>query len=585
MRSLLSPLRRQKCAVVQLVEGWRAGVFRSSTAQLRAPELMALGFERVTHHRPVRGLWTASFVALSMSLAAPVGRAQAEESAAVRVTTRSLPSVLGYQGTTRGDVDAFLGVRYAAAARWQTPQLLLPPQLDKGAVQAEGRRLVAAQTYPPACAQTPHIVNWYRDVITDFGGDPESFGAPEFAEDCLFLNIWTPKLAQDAALPVIVYIHGGSNRGGWSFEPNYEGRRLAALGAVVVSINYRLDVFGFFAHPAIKDANFALLDQLAALNWVAQYIAYFGGDANNVTVMGESAGASNIDFLLASPVAAGLFHRAIHQSAGWAINGRVSRAEAEALALKLTTQLSPVGQATSAHEALLAVSGVDSAQVLVASQGIYNDYFFDPIAGYASLPKPAAAVFDDTAIHPVDLLIGANADEWLMYLDPEDTVQAALNESISRSKQAAVKQALAGLSTNEALDTLLTAVNYVCPSQRIADAVVTRGGRSWFYYFDKKRQGTLAQRMGAYHGAELPYVFGTHDDWLPTDESDLALSELMMRYWVNFARTGDPNSADLPHWPAFGVTQQSGQIERDVLRLGLSVAPSVHPSQQLCDAL
>ena len=164
-------------------------------------------------------------------------------------------------------------------------------------------------------------VEWYQGVAAAFGQSPDvAPSLPETTEDCLFLNVWTPDT--EARLPVMVWIHGGANVNGWSFEPNYRGRELAAMGAVVVSIQYRLGVFGFLAHAALgaesahgSSGNYGILDQIEALRWVRANIARFGGDPGNVTVFGESAGAGDIAYLLLSPLADGLFHRAISQAA------------------------------------------------------------------------------------------------------------------------------------------------------------------------------------------------------------------------------------------------------------------------------
>jgi para-nitrobenzyl esterase len=471
-----------------------------------------------------------------------------------------------YAGSQSEGVYAFLGVPFAQAARWEPPSPLSDLDLPQ-----DGK--VSAANFPPACMQTNHIVNWYRELIKDFGGAPESFPAPSMSESCLYLNIWTPTLDTTEALPVVVYLHGGSNKGGWSFEPNYLGHELAKKGLVVISVNYRLGIFGFFAHPNIPDPNFALLDQLAALEWVARYAENVGGSKNNVILMGESAGASNIDFILASPKSQGLVHKAIHQSAGWAINGRVDRQDMQKLALKLTSQL------TNEGNDLAQLKTLDAQSVLEAAQTVYDGVFFDPVPGTPSLPNPAKKAFDNQSITPVDLLIGSNADEWLMYLNDEARFETTLTEWVAEDKRERVKALMAGYSEREAMDTLITAANYVCPSFQIASVVRAQGKKAWFYLFDRIREGELASKMGAYHGAELPYVFDTHDDWLPTNDIDEQLTEQMMTYWAQFAKTGNPNTAELPEWPLFNLESKR------TIRLDNTVRATPHPSAELCSVL
>ncbi|MCY3838722.1 MAG: carboxylesterase family protein [Gammaproteobacteria bacterium] len=234
--------------------------------------------------------------------------------------------VLAKTGT---EVLRFSGIRFAQAPiddwRWREPRPADPP--TNGPVDAT--------RWPPTCMQDEGNVDWYRGVAAAFGQPAEVAPTrPDAAEDCLFLNVWTPDV--DGQMPVMVWIHGGANVNGWSYEPNYRGRELAALGAVVVSIQYRLGVFGFLAHPALSaespnasSGNYGILDQIEALRWIQANIHRFGGDPGNVTVFGESAGAGDIAYLLLSPLARGLFHRAISQSGGWPADQRRTLADNE----------------------------------------------------------------------------------------------------------------------------------------------------------------------------------------------------------------------------------------------------------------
>tara|TARA_R100000005_G_C5003821_1_gene212516 strand:+ start:8703 stop:10265 length:1563 start_codon:yes stop_codon:yes gene_type:complete len=466
-----------------------------------------------------------------------------------------------------GGVEAFLGVKFAAAPvadlRWRAPQAV-----------RYSTPVTEAREFGPACYQGDHIIVWYRDLIASFGGDPASISTPPVSEDCLYLNIWRPQVRGTAPLPVIVYVHGGSNRGGWSYEPNYIGENLAREKVLVVTVAYRLGAFGFFSHPDLAESNFALLDLIAALEWVQEHIEAAGGDPGNVTLVGESAGASNIAHLMVAPRARGLFRRVIHQSAGWAISDRVSREQQLASGLELQREL------TGAAGTLDDLRNVPAGQLLAAADRVFEDAFFDPVVDGVTLTEPVAASLALGNFPPLDLLIGTNADEWLMYLDEDANLEAWARENLPPQLVAAVlAYAEQEPDSRRALDRLITAERFVCPSLYLAEVVTAAGGRSWGYYFSRQREGDKAASMGAYHGAELPYVFGTHDAWLPTVADDEALTRAMMVYWVNFARNGNPNGAGLPAWPAY-TTKNSR-----VLRLDREITDIEHPSRELCALL
>jgi para-nitrobenzyl esterase len=456
------------------------------------------------------------------------------------------------------NVEAFLGVPFASPPvgelRWRPPQ----PVDDTGATRR-------ADGFAPACFQGDHITAWYRDVVAGFGGDPDQVHAPEVSEDCLYLNVWRPSPHLDQRLPVIVYVHGGSNRGGWSYEPNYHGHELASRGAVVVTIAYRLGPFGFFAHPELQGSNFALQDIVASLTWVKRWAGELGGDPDRITVMGESAGASNISLLLAVPQAQGLFNRMILQSSGWAIREIPTLAAAQSLGQAL--------QAKLGARDLARLRELPSRQIDLAAKQVYADSRFDPVSGGEILPVALSEKLAASDIPPIDLLVGSNADEWKMYLEPGATVEDWLLENLPLRLHERARNALDGYADDQrALDALIAANAYVCPSMDLARAVEAAGGSSWMYYFSRVRPGEKAAGMGAYHGAELPYVFNTHDSWLPTDGEDRRLSDAMMGYWISFAGSGNPNASNLPLWPEFGSAGKS------VMQLDTELVGIDHPS-------
>jgi len=478
-------------------------------------------------------------------------------------------SIVGRWSEDR-EIAAFRGVPFAAPPTG--PQRWLEP------VRSELTGTIDAGAFKPACMQGPHMVDWYRDLVARFGGDPESFPVPEFSEDCLYLNIWTPRPRTGASLPVMVWIHGGSHRGGWSYEPNYVGEALARNGVVVVSIAYRLDVFGFFSHPGLDVSNFGLLDQVAALRWVKEHIDRFGGDAHNVTVFGESAGASSIAYLLASPLSRGLFRRAIHQSAGYALLNTQTREQFLGAGLELERRV----LAERGASGMEALRGAPPEELLAAAEEVYADERPNVVIDGRSVPMPVQAALAEGAAIPVDLLIGSNADEWRMYLDTDTSEQEveARIEAYGPPAAAAIRQALSDSPDPlDRMDRLITAERFVCPSLELAVGIAAGGGKTYVYYFSRTRPGAGGREIGAYHGAELPYVFNTHDAWLPTEERDLELGRLMGSFWANFARGGDPNFAGAPAWPPFGADGTA------TLVIGDTTEVVNHPEHRLCQAL
>ena len=469
--------------------------------------------------------------------------------------------------TGDGGGAAFLGVPFAeppvGPRRWTAPS----------AWQPHAKTLYATR-FAPGCLQDERMVGWYRDLVRAFDGDPASVPAPQFSEDCLYLNVWRPGVSKEA-LPVLVWIHGGSNKGGWSSEPNYAGKMLARGGLVVVSIAYRLGVFGFMSLPGLPEANFALQDQIAALRWVQKNIAAFGGDPARVTVAGESSGANNIAYLLASPAARGLFHRAIMQSGASVLNDRGNKEEALARGKALAAALGKPGGALSLEH----LRAVDGTRLLAAAGAVYAGHYFDPVVDGVTVTEPLGESVANGRLAPVPLLIGTNADEWRMYLEqPLDEAGWLAKHASGRSD--AVRAALAAESDPaRRMDRLETARNFTCNSLRLADAVARIGQPAYVYHFSRVRTGIGGERLRAYHGAEIPYVFGTHDAWLPTGTNDRVLSSAMRGYWSRFARSGDPNEASASAWPRWSATA------REALELGDTVRPVAHPELSLCAAL
>ncbi|HET6565985.1 MAG TPA: carboxylesterase family protein [Xanthomonadales bacterium] len=466
-------------------------------------------------------------------------------------TTANGESLHGTWDESNSTVAVFRGVPFAAPPvgnlRWRAPQ----PHTPRSGT-------VAAEQFAAACPQGDYIVDWYAQLAEAFGSSAEVVQRPVGeSEDCLYLNIWTPDLQPEAPLPVMVYVHGGANQGGWSYEPNYLGEKLAARGVVVVSISYRLGPLGFFSHAALGDgseeavANFGLLDIAQAFQWVRANIASFGGAADNVTAFGESSGAGNlIDLALATDSASdALFERLIAQSTGGAVNKRRSLAQEQKLGSQLVAALG-LPDSASVEE----LRAQDWQALLQAGKQALPDHYYDAVIdGRLLLQQPVAGLAGPQASR-LEIVIGTNKDEELMYLDEgigEAELMAWLLETVpeySGTLRDAVSDAA---DPRRALDRLKTARQMLCPSRLIAEKASAAGGQGFMYWFTRQRPGPGGEALGAYHGAELPYVFDQHDEWLPGDATDQAVTDAMMAYWVAFAQNGTPRAAGLAEWPMY----------------------------------
>lgn len=461
------------------------------------------------------------------------------------------------------DVAAFKGIPFAAPPiaelRWREPQ----PHRPRPGVQPATR-------FAPACYQDTYNMDWYRRVGAAFGAPKSAFVDPPVSEDCLYLNVWTPRPARGARLPVMLWLYGGSNRAGWSFEPNYHGQHLARRGnVVVVTVAYRVGIFGFFGHPELRRApyptNFGLLDQVAALRWVRANIAAFGGDPSNVTVFGESAGASDIGYLVNSPLASPLFRRAISQSGGFQMQDRRGLAYSEATGAALSAGL-------PGRPDVAALRKLPPGEVWRAALDALPGHDYTPVVdGRSVIASPSEAYATLGIAH--DLLIGSNADEWYMYVDADPQGLAKdLAALPAPARDALIQRAARERDVRVGRDRAVTLLNMVCPGYIMAESARRTGHRAFVYHFTRVRGGPGGVALGSYHGAEIPYVFGTHDAWLPTDAKDAALTERMVEAWASFARTGRPG----PDWPLYDAR------EPRVMELGDRIGPMPAFDHELC---
>jgi len=468
-------------------------------------------------------------------------------------------------------LTVFRGIPFAAPPtgdrRWKPPAAHTPRL---------GAQL--ADHFGPACPQMQGNHDWYRQLATLFGNPPETIGPLEdIDEDCLYLNVWTNNIGGPEKRPVMVWIYGGANRNGYSHEPNYHGTGLAPRGVVFVSLNYRVGVMGFMGHRGLAaesengvTGNYAILDQIAALTWVQENIEAFGGDPDNVTIFGESAGAANSATLTASPVSAGLFKRVISQSGGYQMSQTETQADAEDVGTKIAAHLG-FDPSLDDAEVVEGMRQLDWQTVVSEAANAKAGWYTAAVVDNYVLPEAGGRIFLKGEHNDVDLLIGSNANEYFMY-QLEDLSREKVEASIDAMGEPWAGEVIAlvsdDLDANPRMvaDRISGAAQFLCTSKFMADAVDRNGGKAYFYHFTRVRPE--GEKVLAYHGAEIPYALDTADSWLPADEIDASLSNIMAQYWVNFARTGSPNGVGLLRWPAY--TADGGRYMElgDELRVG-----------------
>ena len=440
-----------------------------------------------------------------------------------------------------GKVKAFLGLPYAAAPvgdlRWKAPQ---PPAKWNG-----GRD---ATSYGAHCAQN-HV---YDDLVFEDNGQ---------SEDCLFLNVYAPASSQaKSKLPVMFWIHGGGYYAGASSEPRHNGDFLPIKGVVLVTINYRLGVFGFLATADLaKEANgaagnYGLLDMVAALQWVKANIGQFGGDPDNVTIFGESAGSFAVSTLMASPMAKGLFHKAIGES-GAAFKGVLPTSSLDAREQKDGAWAASLGV-----KSLEELRALPTARILdaVKSKGMTD---FSPVIDGRLLTEPVPETYAVGKQAHVPLLAGWNRDEGSFVAMHPVTVEGYRSRATALF-QGRAPEFLRLYPGDTDAQALRSAIDYG------GDAFIAFGTWKWIeahrqtgdspvYRYHLEMVAPVSKyhpESFAFHSDDIEYVFGTLDTrsgavWRPEDRK---LSDQMMSYWTNFAKTGDPNGAGLPEWPRYG---------------------------------
>jgi para-nitrobenzyl esterase len=491
-------------------------------------------------------------------------------------------------GVTADGVTSFKGIPFAAAPvgqlRWRAPQ---PVNQWTG--------IKAADHFAPGCIQKP-------DIAKIFGAPPA------VSEDCLYLNVWTPARSASGKLPVMVWIYGGGFTTGQTSAPVYDGGHLAHRGVVLVSIAYRLGAFGFLADPDLSrepgggSGNYGILDMIQGLKWVKANIRKFGGDPTNVTIFGESAGGFAVSMLAASPAAHGLFQRAISESGSnfspvrssplgtsadhsQEIGGLIDREGGEIIETLAS------GEAYGAHFLeKLGANNIGQARELppaMIQKAAESEpaFAFVPVVDGRVLPGDEYMLYARRRFNDTPILIGTNADEGILFVQPGITAETF--EADVRSDYGQYADAIIALyphatdaQAEQAARDLLRDTVFGWGTWSWAESQMRYGrNKAYLYYFDHR---SAQAALGPSHAAEIGYVFGNLNSCKqcgslglsgPPAPAELALTELIQRYWVNFAKTGDPNGPGLPVWPELRSTTQEAMF--------LDAHPGAHPVPNL----
>ena len=460
-------------------------------------------------------------------------------------------------GRVIDDVVSFKGIPFAAPPvgelRWK------PPQRPKNWTTPK-----ECFEFSAACPQVPNKL--YR-------GTPKNIS---MSEDCLYLNVWTPKNAKSGKLPVMVWVHGGGNNSGSGHQPTYDGTNLARQGVVLVTINYRLGPFGFFSHPLLSSesesgvsGNYGLMDQIHALRWVQENIIAFGGDPENVTIFGESAGGLNCTAMMISPQARGLFHRVVSQSATVLMSKRFLDKDNGEIpsgysgGIKFAEGLVDDGDVT-----LERLRGFTWKEILAESKKTRAGPVPNPRADPRNmglviddfvLPDPSQALADGR-FNKVPLLIGMNSDEGTLFTKGirfrrPIGYRLMLNKYFPGQVEGVMEYypGNTGQEATESMKVLMGDTMFLQPGRRFADYVSDAGVPVYFYVFSRSPPFAARSGLGAFHALEIGYIFENLDRQNRTmfTSADRRLSRIMSEYWRSFATSGVPKAQGQPDWPKY----------------------------------
>ena len=525
-------------------------------------------------------VWAISVIAVAAVMVMSASSTDAQGQTCLTVTSQG-----SVQGLDHGASCAFLGIPFAAppvaGLRWKAPQPASPWAPNP----------LFATTLPAVCAQL--------NAVT---------GVTMGSEDCLKLNVWTPNPLPPSGAPVIVWLHPGAfANASANFAPQNGEALAASTGAVIVAPNYRLGPFGFLAHAALATeergvaGNYGLLDQRAALLWVRDHIAAFGGDPNNVTLSGQSAGAHSVGLHLVSPGSLGLFHRAIMQS-GYASFRWRSMTDGQVQAAQFAAALGCTGADPTALLACLRNKSRD--QVLLATPPPLFEQLSEtgrtqwtPVVDGVEIPDQPRYLFEAGAFSHVPVLLGANRDEGWTFVNRTfssavtlDQYSAAV-ESEFGADASAILAAYPGdafASPKDALSAVAGDAEYVCEARRMARLIESTGTPTFLYLFGHEVVPVAGNRV--VHGLEVNFVFGNNysPPLFPNyalGTADLELAHTVAGYWTRFAMTGSPNTDDptVVHWPAVTRPEGRGRGTDKYLALQPSMQTGNRLNETRCD--